>query len=104
VLEENSVLPAPLTQPSLAQRLLNKLWRPYSGRPDVLIVSLGVDPYVDDPVGKLEITQKGFREIGRLIGEAKIPVVFVLEGGYDVENIGENVGNVLQGFHERYNS
>jgi hypothetical protein len=38
-----------------------------------------------------------FLKIGALIGKLTMPVVFVMEGGYAVDNVGHNVVNVLTG-------
>ena len=37
-------------------------------------------------------------EIGKLISNLRIPTLFVMEGGYDIEELGINVVNVLQAF------
>ena len=71
---------------------------PYS--PDVLVVSLGVDTFIDDPVGTFCITSDCFTSIGKVIGDAGLPTLFVQEGGYDSPELGINVCNVLQGFKE----
>jgi acetoin utilization deacetylase AcuC-like enzyme len=42
-----------------------------------------------------------FLQIGALIGKLTTPMVFVLEGGYAVDNVGHNVVNVLTGFLDR---
>ena len=39
-----------------------------------------------------------FLSIGKLIAELKIPTLFVMEGGYNINELGVNVVNVLQGF------
>jgi acetoin utilization deacetylase AcuC-like enzyme len=36
--------------------------------------------------------------MGRIVESLKLPTVFVLEGGYDVEPIGQNVANVPSSF------
>ena len=39
-----------------------------------------------------------FLRIGKLISNLGIPTLFVMEGGYDIEELGINVVNVLQSF------
>ena len=68
--------------------------------PDALVVSLGVDTFDGDPLGKFRLTSDNFTEIGRRISELSTPTLFILEGGYDLETIGINVTNVLCGFEE----
>jgi acetoin utilization deacetylase AcuC-like enzyme len=67
-------------------------------RADAMVVSLGVDTFVEDPISSFRLHSGDFTTYGRLIAGAKLPTLFVLEGGYAVEEIGVNVVNVLSGF------
>ncbi len=67
---------------------------------DLLIVPLGVDTFEDDPISSFKITTADYLAMGKLIASLKLPCVFVMEGGYDVGPIGQNVINVLQGFEQ----
>jgi acetoin utilization deacetylase AcuC-like enzyme len=67
-------------------------------RADALIVSLGVDTYVNDPISSFQLSSPDFATYGGMIGDLGLPTLFVLEGGYAVEEIGINVVNVLTGF------
>ena len=64
---------------------------------DYLVVSLGVDTFVDDPISQFRLETNDYLEIGSRIGGLNLPSLFVLEGGYAVSEIGQNVVNVLQG-------
>lgn len=64
---------------------------------ELLVVSLGVDTYVDDPISDLAVTTDGFERQGRLIGELALPTVVVQEGGYDLVTLGDNVRAFLAG-------
>jgi acetoin utilization deacetylase AcuC-like enzyme len=66
--------------------------------PQYLVVSLGVDAFENDPISFFKLTSEDFRTTGEMIGSLKIPTLFVMEGGYDVEEVGINVVNVLKGF------
>jgi acetoin utilization deacetylase AcuC-like enzyme len=66
--------------------------------PDLLIVSLGVDTFKDDPVGSFELDSPDFLRLGSMVGELQVPTLFVMEGGYGVPQIGLNVANVLEGY------
>jgi acetoin utilization deacetylase AcuC-like enzyme len=66
--------------------------------PDVLIVSLGVDTFIHDPMSKFLLENDDFTRMGELIGSLSLPTLFVQEGGYDTSNIGTNVSNVLGGY------
>ncbi|KAM5539348.1 hypothetical protein V8D89_006982 [Ganoderma adspersum] len=65
---------------------------------DYLIVSLGVDTYSEDPICEFLLTQACYPRIGATIGSLGKPTLFVMEGGYHVETLGENVRSVLLGF------
>lgn len=66
--------------------------------PDVLVVSLGVDTYKDDPISHFELENEDYLKMGQAISKVKAPTLFVMEGGYMVDEIGINAVNVLQGF------
>lgn len=63
--------------------------------PDVLIVSLGADTFIGDPMTRFLLENDDFSRRGELTGSASLPNLFVQEGGYDTKNIGLNVSNVL---------
>lgn len=68
--------------------------------PDAVVVSLGVDTFEKDPISFFRLGSDDFRRYGALIAGLSRPTLFVLEGGYAVEEIGVNVVNVLQGFED----
>ncbi|TPX67073.1 hypothetical protein SpCBS45565_g04043 [Spizellomyces sp. 'palustris'] len=68
--------------------------------PQIVVVSLGVDTYANDPIGGFFLTTPAYIQIGRALASLRCPTLFVLEGGYAVTEIGDNVANVLQGFED----
>jgi acetoin utilization deacetylase AcuC-like enzyme len=66
--------------------------------PQYIVVSLGVDAFENDPISFFKLTSADFLATGKMIGTPGIPTLFVLEGGYDIDEVGINVVNVLQGF------
>jgi len=66
--------------------------------PDIILVSAGYDLHESDPLAQLNVTTEGIRKIVRLILDSKkhIPYIFFLEGGYDVNALGENVRVTLE--------
>ena len=66
--------------------------------PDALIVSLGVDTFKADPISFFRLESDDFRTFGEDIAKAEVPTLFVMEGGYAIEEIGINTVNVLEGF------
>lgn len=67
-------------------------------RPELLVISLGVDTYKDDPISQFRLDTPDYLVIGERIARLCIPALFVLEGGYAVAAIGENVANVMEGY------
>ena len=65
-----------------------------------IAVSAGFDTYEKDSLASLGLTSACYREIGRMIARLKKPTFAVLEGGYDVENLGRNIDKFLQGLIE----
>jgi len=65
---------------------------------DALVVSLGVDTFEKDPISFFKLTSDDFIDYGRKVAALKLPTLFVMEGGYAVEEIGINTVNVLNGY------
>ena len=65
--------------------------------PSMVVVSLGLDTYEQDPISDLALTADGFEACGRLVGELGLPTVVLQEGGYADEALGENARRWLTG-------
>ncbi len=65
---------------------------------DALVVSLGFDASVDEPLSFLAVTPEGFSRAGRAIGRLALPCAFIQEGGYDTGRLGALLGAFLSGF------
>ncbi|MFZ2099227.1 MAG: histone deacetylase family protein [Oricola sp.] len=65
---------------------------------DVVVVALGLDAHIDDPFKGLAVTTPGFKRIGAAIAGLGLPTVFVQEGGYISDALGDNLTHVLTGF------
>ncbi len=64
--------------------------------PDYLLISLGVDTYINDPISQFRLTSDDYLTLGARIASLGLPMQFILEGGYAVDAIGTNVANVLR--------
>ncbi|MDM5264352.1 histone deacetylase [Sulfurovum sp. XTW-4] len=65
--------------------------------PDIILVSAGYDLHESDPLAQLNITTEGIRDIVRcILDSADVPFVFFLEGGYNVNALGENAKVTLE--------
>lgn len=65
--------------------------------PDALVVPLGVDTHVSDPISRFTLETADYLRVGARIAALGAPTVVVLEGGYATDVIGVNVANVLRG-------
>lgn len=65
---------------------------------EAVVVALGVDTYGGDPISKFRLAGADYLRMGAAIARLRLPTVFVLEGGYAVQQVGVNVANVLEGF------
>ena len=67
-------------------------------QPDALVISLGVDTFETDPISFFKLKSEDFTTYGADIAAVNLPTLFVMEGGYDIAEIGLNTVNVLTGF------
>ena len=67
-------------------------------RADALVVSLGVDTFAGDPISTFSLATPEYQRLGARLARLALPTVFVLEGGYAVAEIGDNVAQVLGSF------
>lgn len=71
--------------------------------PDFMLLSMGFDAHIDDPLGGFALTARGFRELTLLWRDlaervSKGRIAGVLEGGYDLDALGASVVEVLDGW------
>ena len=64
---------------------------------EVIVVSLGVDTFEQDPISFFKLKTPDYIRMGEMIAKTGIPVLTLMEGGYGVPEIGLNVANVLKG-------
>ena len=77
-----------------------------SFRPGMLLISVGFDSHWNDPLTTLGLSTKGFHTVSkRLVDLAKEycngKIVFVLEGGYDPQNVAHGVAAVFDALTSR---
>jgi acetoin utilization deacetylase AcuC-like enzyme len=65
---------------------------------DALVVSLGLDTFVGDPISGFTLQSADYLHVGERIAVAGLPTALVFEGGYAVSEVGVNAANVLEGF------
>jgi acetoin utilization deacetylase AcuC-like enzyme len=65
---------------------------------EVLVVSLGIDTYEHDPISQFRLRTQDYTTMGARLAALNLPTLFVMEGGYAVDDIGVNAVNVLAGY------
>jgi acetoin utilization deacetylase AcuC-like enzyme len=65
---------------------------------EAVVVSLGFDASIDEPLNALSVTADGFARAGAAIGVLGLPTAIVQEGGYNVDVIGGLLTRFLDGF------
>lgn len=98
----NYPLPHGTDWSSYRQALKSALNRLENFRPEVLIISLGVDTFEGDPISHFKLKSHDFITLGETLASLHIPTLFVMEGGYMVDEIGINAVNVLSGFDSKF--
>lgn len=53
-----------------------------------LVVSLGFDTYINDPMGAFKLNKASYTRMGRMIDQMNLPTVYIQEGGYAVDELG----------------
>ena len=67
---------------------------------DLLVLSFGADTFEDDPISYFRLRQDDYRQIGGRIASIGLPVLVVMEGGYAVDALGDNVEALLGGLDD----
>jgi len=53
-----------------------------------LVISLGFDTYINDPMGAFKLNKASYTRMGRMIDQMNLPTVYIQEGGYAVDELG----------------
>jgi acetoin utilization deacetylase AcuC-like enzyme len=71
-------------------------------KPDLLLVSLGFDTFRLDPLGSFDLDTADYEDIAAAIREpgalGNVPGIILLEGGYVLPKLGENMLSFLKGW------
>jgi acetoin utilization deacetylase AcuC-like enzyme len=70
---------------------------------EAVAVSAGFDTHAGD-LASLGLTEKGYEEIGKRIAGLKKHTFFVLEGGYQGENIGKDIHQLLKAYENLHHN
>ncbi|HEX8642000.1 MAG TPA: histone deacetylase family protein [Allosphingosinicella sp.] len=65
---------------------------------DLLVCSFGADTWEGDPISHFRLRTGDYAPMARRIAELGLPTAIIMEGGYAVDALGENVAAFLSGF------
>lgn len=94
---ENLTLSTGTLGPEYCGKLARAMDRIREFEPSALVVSLGFDTFLGDPLGDAALETVDYFEVGRLVATAQVPIVAILEGGYVVSYLGGNLSTWIQG-------
>ncbi|MFA6716544.1 MAG: hypothetical protein WCS27_14275, partial [Victivallaceae bacterium] len=96
----NIPLPAEIGDKEYRQYLLKALKAIDKFEPEALILSLGLDIFEGDPLSDIGVSSAFFKEIAESVMKLGVPILALLEGGYDMKDIGRNGANFAEGLAE----
>jgi acetoin utilization deacetylase AcuC-like enzyme len=67
--------------------------------PNHLVLSVGMDIYEKDSLGRFKITTGGIHAIGERIAGLGLPTAIIMEGGYNNADLGTNMVSFLSAFN-----
>lgn len=86
------------TQPLAYQRTLDQALTEISAfGPASLVISLGFDTYIKDPMAYFNLEIETYAEIGHSIQQLALPSVYIQEGGYYLPDLGAMAVSFFQG-------
>ena len=109
----NNIFNVPLPAGTNSEKYLNAhdkvLEKLISFKPEFLLISMGFDMHIDDPLAQFELKSEDFYEITKRTLKATNEftngrVVSVLEGGYDLNALAESAFNHVNALSESYRS
>jgi acetoin utilization deacetylase AcuC-like enzyme len=88
-LNSNFPLPSNTQDSQYLDVLDQQLERLIKFAPEWLVVPLGFDTYSRDREGEFNLTKACYTKIGQRLGELRLPLVIVQEGGYCIDQLGD---------------
>lgn len=85
----NIPLPHGTSEATYLQELEKSLAQVRAFQPQALVVSLGFDTYKHDPMADFNVDMPGYQRMGQLLSAFNVPTLYVQEGGYRVDKLGE---------------
>ncbi|PWH13057.1 MAG: hypothetical protein DDG59_14860 [Anaerolineae bacterium] len=68
--------------------------------PSFLVLSLGLDTHVEDPLANFALHTDTYAEMAKRIAQLGLPTLIVLEGGYNLDRLGELAVTFIRAWEE----
>lgn len=65
--------------------------------PATIILSMGYDTYIHDPLSSFKVEEDAYQAIGARLKALGLPILVVQEGGYQVQSLGRLAEQLLKG-------
>lgn len=100
----NKVLNVPIREKNKSDdeylEIFNSIVKPFIEKNDVdiIVISNGFDAHKEDPMKIMNLTQKFYIEVAHYLKSLNLPLIYVLEGGYNpktIGNISTDIINIL---------
>jgi acetoin utilization deacetylase AcuC-like enzyme len=98
----NYPLPEQVNGPVYRTHLLKAVRKIKGFKPAFIVLALGLDVAKGDPTGTWQLKSGDLEENGRLLGELRLPMLVVQEGGYRTRSLGVNALSFFKGLYSQY--
>ena len=87
----NFPLPLNTDDRTFLEALPGAIERVWEFDPAYLVISLGLDGAMGDPVGTWSLSKESFEKSGEKVAEANLPTLVIQEGGYNLRRLGDDL-------------
>jgi acetoin utilization deacetylase AcuC-like enzyme len=67
-----------------------------------MVLAFGLDVAKGDPTGTWQLNSGDLEENGKMLGELRLPLMVVQEGGYRTRSLGINALSFFKGLYKQY--
>ena len=100
----NYPLPENVSGPVYRSHLHKALGKIKNFKPAYMVLAFGLDVAKGDPTGTWQLNSGDLEENGKILGELRLPMMVVQEGGYRTRSLGINALSFFRGLYTQYES
>ena len=100
----NYPLPENVSGPVYRSHLHKALGKIKNFKPAYMVLAFGLDVAKGDPTGTWQLKSGDLEENGKILGELRLPLMVVQEGGYRTRSLGINALSFFRGLYTQYES